>query len=411
MSYRILAKDYYVNNDTHITHQNNNDAIIGGSGSGKTRGYVLPNILNSNDESIIVTDTKFMISKKTEKILKTRGYKIYRLNFRELLDNEFGYNPLNFIRYKKRNVNGELINIYNEQDIFTLCECVIGREVFKDSAYWEESAKDYLFVLVSYVLKMCDDSEKNLNTVIKLSAKNISNDFQLRMKEYCLRYGEDNCYLKYQNLLSLTKSEKTFACVKSTLDTAVRYFSQEGVEKLFNLKQQISFTKLAKEKSVLYIEISDVDRVSDSLLNLFYTQAFQQLINFADKQENSRLPIPVRIYLDDFACNAKIPNFDKIIATVRSRELYVSIILQSISQLKALYGTVGMAETIIDNFDHIVYLGGQDEQTVNYFARRFGCNSKKIYEMPVDTAIVLAKGEKALMRNRYDTSDIERELI
>lgn len=129
---------------------------------------------------------------------------------------------------------------------------------------------------------------------------------------------------------------------------------------MFSCPQRIDFRSLGREKTAVFLTISDTDRSMDGLVNLFYTQALQTLCNSADKDyPDHRLPVPVRFILDDFATNVRIPDFDKIISVIRSREIYVSIILQSISQLSALYGS-GESTTIINNCDNCLYLGGQD---------------------------------------------------
>ena len=126
----------------------------------------------------------------------------------------------------------------------------------------------------------------------------------------------------------------------------------------------------------------------------------------ADKQPDSRLPIPVRFILDDFSTNTVIPDFDKIIAVIRSREIYVSVVIQSLSQLEGLYGHA-KSQTIINNCDHCLYLGGTDTQTAKYFAEKFNCQISTVLNLPLDTMFIFERGTEPRRVKKYELAQDE----
>lgn len=147
-------------------------------------------------------------------------------------------------------------------------------------------------------------------------------------------------------------------------------FAEAGA--IFNNPVSFDISVLGREQTVLFLNVSDTDRTFDQLVNSFYTQTLQVLCSNADANPNGALDVPVRIIMDDFAYAAKIPDFDKVISVIRSREISVSLILQSLTQLESMY-SYAEATTIINNCDHLIYLGCQDEQTAKFI----GCKAYK----------------------------------
>ena len=151
---------------------------------------------------------------------------------------------------------------------------------------------------------------------------------------------------------------------------------------------------MGKQKAVLFINVSDTDRTFDRIINAFYSQALDMLCKMADANPDSRLKVPVRIIMDDFAANTCIPHFDKTISVIRSRDISVSIILQSLTQLESMY-TYAEAATIINNCDHMLYLGGQDLRTVEYIGTRANKTPESILSMQLDKAYLFTRGQQA----------------
>ena len=158
---------------------------------------------------------------------------------------------------------------------------------------------------------------------------------------------------------------------------------------------------MGKHKTALFLTISDTDRSMDRLTNLFYTQALHELCNSADQDyKDHRLAVPVRVILDDFAANVYIPDFDKIISIIRSREVSVSIILQSLSQLESMYGGA-RAKTILNNCDHCLYLGGQDVDTAKYMSIKTNKSINSILNMQLNAAWMFERGTVPQQVEKY----------
>ena len=163
---------------------------------------------------------------------------------------------------------------------------------------------------------------------------------------------------------------------------------------LYEMDKKLDFKDLGKKKMAVFLTISDTDRSADKLVNMFYTQAFNILCESADRDyETHYLDVPVRLYLDDFATNVVIQDFDKLISVIRSREIYTSIVLQSLSQLEDLYGSA-KAATILNNCDHCLYLGGRDLSTVQYIAQMTNKSEHSVMMLPRKHYYLITTGEE-----------------
>ncbi len=397
---RILAKGCYISNNTWATGLNNNDIIIGPSGSGKTRGYVKPNILQCN-ESMIIADTKGNLIKELKKPLEKAGHRVIDMNFKNLA-HSYGYNPFDYIRYDKESGR------YNEQDILTIASAIVPKPASKNDPFWELAAKMYFTSAVAYTMECLPEDEHNLDSAITLSLQMGSGNYAKLIEELeCV--NPDSLAARTYNLFKSTcKSEKTEASILAILGEKFNGLILSELLKMYKSENRIDFSSLGREKTAVFLSISDTDRSKDRIISLFYTQALQALCNSADfDYEDCRLPVPVRFILDDFATNAYIPDFDKIISVIRSREIYVSIILQSITQLDALYGASN-AKTIINNCDNCLYLGGQDIDTANYMSFKANKSITTILNMPLDEAYLFTRGREPRIVEKYDITEHTR---
>ena len=198
-------------------------------------------------------------------------------------------------------------------------------------------------------------------------------------------------------------ADRMNASIEAFTAQALDIFTFDGTKKMCTNPDKIDIKAIGREKTVLFLNISDVDRSMDKLVNIFYAQALDMLIEEADGNEGSCLKVPVRFILDDFATNARIPDFDKIVSVIRSREIYVSIILQSISQLDSMYKD-GRSKTIINNCDTMLYLGGQDQTTISLIAVKANRTTDTIQNMALSDAYLFIRGEKPKRVERYDVS-------
>lgn len=396
---RTFAKDRAVSNNTRISGLNNNDLIIGVSGCGKTGGYVLHNILSSDDTSMVVADTKSQLSRLLTPTLKERGYKVKVVDFIDPEKSD-GYNPLSFIR---KNKNGS----YNQQDILSVATTLIPPDD-SDDPFWTNSARVVVTCAISYVLEAIDDCDKNLWSVLKV-CNSIASAVDYENKSYDILFLEkwgsahpdSYAYSKYLSFKGTLAAEKTWGCICQFVTAALAPLEIDGLKHMFTCKNAVDIGSIGEEKTVVFLNISDTDRCLDKLSNLFYTQLFQRLCFVADNNPGGRLKVPVRAFLDDFATNTRIEGFEKLISVIRSREISVSIILQSLTQLETIY-THPQAMTIVNNCDHILYMGGSDYQTAQFLANRMGRSPESVLTLPQNEVIFIERGKKGEQCKRLE---------
>ena len=407
-SKRILAQDVEVSNNTFRTRCNNNDLIIGSTGSGKTRHYVKPNILSAS-ESLVITDPKGTLHEEMGPALRDAGYDVLLLDMTDP-DHSLGYEPLGFIRYD------EETDKYDQNDIATVAETIYGPTQSRDP-YWDEAGKAMFRSCIATVMERLEKKEQNLYSVrkvfelIEVTGKGGGRSAYSNLIRNILQSDPDS-YAAAQYMLAISERvETTSNCVRMMLGNKLAFLQSKGIEGILRKEDRIDILQLGKKKTVLFVTISDMDRSQDMLANLFYTQAMQALCRYADKEcEDHCLPVPVRFILDDFATNACIPNFDSMISVIRSRGISVSIILQSLTQLDKMYGEAA-AKTILNGCDTILYLGGHDLATANYIGTQVNETNHRILTMTRDQAWLIQSGQKPKVVRRYDLTSHPRYVI
>lgn len=397
---RILAKNEFISNDTWFTGLNNNDLIIGPSGAGKTRNYVKPNIMQCN-ESMIIADTKGNLVNEAGPFLEKNGYKIIHINFKNVEESD-GYNPFDFIRYDNKKEK------YSEQDILTLANCIIPDDKRDNDPFWRSAARMYLTSMIAYVLECLPESEHSLAYVFELFKEMPTGNFKKLYKELAELNPKSFALQTYRMFSGNETAEKMHESIRGIMAESFNGLMFAGTIEMFENHNRIDFKALGKKKTAVFLTISDTDRSMDRLISVFYTQALQVLCNSADMDyKDHRLPVPVRFILDDFATNAYIVNFDKITAVIRSREIYVSIILQSITQLNDLYGKE-KAATIINNCDNCLYLGGQDIDTARFFSVKANKNINTVLNMGLNEVYLFTRGREGRKVEKYNTFEHEK---
>ena len=392
---RILADNHFISNDTWQTGLNNNDLIIGPSGAGKTRGYVIPNILQCNG-SMVVADTKGTICPEVGPILAQEGYKVMEINLADCALSPYGYNPLAYIR---RDRYGR----FSEQDILTLAACTVPVETVRDP-YWENMARIYLESAAAYALEALPEEEQDFTSVVRLSGEmGVGGKYKKLMEELAVIDPESFALSRYRMFQNVSENAgTTSSCIHSFLASKISPLAFDGAKKLFKNPNKINIKRLGREKTAVFLTISDTDSSMYRLANLFYTQALHTLCDLADKSAGHRLKVPVRFYLDDFASNVVIPDFDRIISVIRSREISVSVIIQSLSQLESLYGSP-KAMTILNNCDNMLCLGaGRDISTARYISYQVNKPVSAVLNTPLSEAWLLTRGEAAQQVRKYD---------
>lgn len=382
----ILGEGAYYSMDCHKTQLNNNVLVVGAAGSGKTRSIVSPNILQASG-SYVITDPKGLLHKKYGEYLREKGYKVRVLDFVNPGKSD-KYNPLMYLRstYDVLKLAHLFIDSSNTTGI-------VGVEPF-----WEECSEVLLSALFGYLWEHARVADCNLDGVFKLLRSCNVCEYNAEAKTTLDRIFQDvenknpkdfslNQYKKFR-----VAAGKTLCSVLVSLNSRLGRYDFEALHEMM-ASDEMSLGDIGKEKTAVFVIISDRDRSMDGLANIFYGQAMEELCRVADEEyEDGCLPIPVRFILDDFATNCKITDFPRMISSIRSRGISTMLMLQAESQLEHCYGRDG--HTIIANCDSYVYLGGNDIETANAIARRCDVPIGNVLYMPVGTNIIFRRGQK-----------------
>lgn len=378
---RLLAPGIAVSNDTRETGLNNNDLIVGSSGSGKSGGYVFQALFNPTG-SYIVSDTKGRLYNLFSAHLEKLGYIVKLIDFVNP-DNSQPFNPLSGIIK-----DGQI----REKEIKKIATSLVPNIDDKDP-YWQEAARRYIAMLISYVIETLPEEEHTISSVVRLHQC-----FEKQGEELFLAVGIKNpeslAYRKYLEFAALKNSERTYACVVDVASQGLEPFEYKEYANIFSNPDSIDIACCGKKKTVILVNSSDNDSSFHILSNLFFKQALQQLIEVADSNPNGRLSVPVSLIMDDFAAGPRIDDFENIVSVIRSRDISVSIILQSLSQLYDRYGYY-KAHTIINNCDHILFLSGHDKDTVEFMSEHINMPPNKVISKPRSKAILITDGKCA----------------
>ena len=350
--------------------RNKNVLVIGGSGSGKTRFFVKPNLMQMHS-SYCVTDPKGTIILECGKMLEDNGYEIKILNtinFKKSMK----YNPFAYIR--------------SEKDILKLVQTIIantkgeGEKAGED--FWVKAEKLYYTALIGYIFYEAPREEKNFATLLDMiDASEVREDDETYMNPIdrlfeALEKKEPTHFAVKQYKKYKLAAGKT---AKSILISCGARLAPFDIQELRDLMQEdeLELDTLGDRKTALFVIISDTDDTFNFVVSIMYSQLFNLLCDKADDVYGGRLPIHVRCLLDEFANIGLIPKFEKLIATIRSREISASIILQAQSQLKAIYKD--NADTIVGNCDSTLFLGGKEKTTLKELSETLGKETIDLY--------------------------------
>lgn len=350
--------------------RNKNVLVIGGSGSGKTRFYVKPNLMQMHS-SYCVTDPKGTIVLECGKMLEDNGYEIKILNtinFKKSMK----YNPFAYLR--------------SEKDILKLVQTIIantkgeGEKAGED--FWVKAEKLYYTALIGYIFYEAPREEKNFATLLDMiDASEVREDDETYMNPIdrlfeALEKKEPTHFAVKQYKKYKLAAGKT---AKSILISCGARLAPFDIRELRDLMQEdeLELDTLGDRKTALFVIISDTDDTFNFVVSIMYSQLFNLLCDKADDVYGGRLPVHVRCLLDEFANIGLIPKFEKLIATIRSREISASIILQAQSQLKAIYKD--NADTIVGNCDSTLFLGGKEKTTLKELSETLGKETIDLY--------------------------------
>ena len=350
--------------------RNKNVLVIGGSGSGKTRFFVKPNLMQMHS-SYCVTDPKGTIVLECGKMLEDNGYEIKILNtinFKKSMK----YNPFAYIR--------------SEKDILKLVQTIIantkgeGEKAGED--FWVKAEKLYYTALIGYIFYEAPKEEKNFATLLDMiDASEVREDDETYMNPIdrlfeALEKKEPTHFAVKQYKKYKLAAGKTAKSILISCGARLAPFDIQELRELMK-EDELELDTLGDRKTALFVIISDTDDTFNFVVSIMYSQLFNLLCDKADDVYGGRLPVHVRCLLDEFANIGLIPKFEKLIATIRSREISASIILQAQSQLKAIYKD--NADTIVGNCDSTLFLGGKEKTTLKELSETLGKETIDLY--------------------------------
>lgn len=360
---KILTRNVYLGLDARKHKRNLNTLVCGGSGAGKTRFYCKPNIMQCNT-SFVVLDPKGEIIRDTGNLLESEGYKIKVLDLINM-EKSHCYNPFVYLK-----------NDNDVQKIVTnLFKSTTPKESSSNDPFWDAAASMLLLALIFYLKYEAPAEEQNFSMVLELlragDVKEDDDDYLSPLDilfERLEAKNPEHIALKYYRDYH-SGSAKTLKSIQITLASRLEKFNLESLASMTNC-DELELSKIGEEKTALFAIIPDNDTSFNFLVSILYTQLFQQLFYIADHKYNGSLPIPVHFLMDEFA-NVSLPDdFDKILSVMRSRGVSVSIILQNLAQLKALFEK--QWESIVGNCDEFLYLGGNEQSTHKYVSELLG---------------------------------------
>ena len=360
---KILTQKTKIGLDGRKHRRNLNVLVCGGSGAGKTRFYAKPNIMQANT-SFVILDPKGENVRDTGNLLKAKGYDIKVLDLINM-DKSYSYNPF--------------VYLHSDNDIQKLVTNIFKNTTPKGSQsqdpFWDQAAMMLLLALVFYLHYEAPPEEQNFPMVMEMirsgEVKEDDDGFMSPLDRLFSRLAErspDHIALKYyRNYRS--GSGKTLKSIQITLAARLEKFN---LDSLANLTQsdEMELDRLGEKKTAIYAVIPDNDSSYNFIVGMLYTQLFQQLYYSADVKHGGRLPVHVHCVMDEFANVALPDEFDKLLSTMRSREISVSIIIQNLAQLKKLFEKEW--ESIVGNCDEFLYLGGNEQSTHEYVSKLLG---------------------------------------
>ena len=384
---------------------NNNVMVIAGTGGGKTKSVVEANLLHAQHQSMVVLLTKRRLLDQYRVHLKKRGYRIKILNLVNPDESAQGFDPM--------------LHIKDDSDLAllgkSLMECT-GDTSEKDR-YWQNSAASlfcaiaklaihkygkaarmkHVLYLLRYIDVNCSEYyDEDEDCMVQVSDCCPKEDFEA-LREKDPKMYSDWCQYK-------ENAPNAAASIRGVLLTAINTMMTDGICNLMAKEQQLDFRSLVERKTVLFIVTSPVNPALHPFANLVFGSLFKELFEYAEELPGGRLPIPLTAICDDFATGGQIPNFQHHISIFREKGIAVMMLVQSLSQLAAMYGSYG-AVTIRDNTDNIVYLGGNDLDTADQIARRINKPVDEVLALPIGQEYLFRRGQKPIQMQRYQIYD------
>ena len=359
----LLTQNFRISLDTHKHRRCLNILVVGGSGAGKSRGFALPNIMQCCC-SMVITDPKAELLRKTGGLLEKKGYEVRVFDLINP-DTSFCYNPFEYV--------------HDDKDVLRLISNLIQNTTPKGSQssdpFWEKSETALLQALMLYLLHEAPPEEQNFAMIMEMlgsaQVKEEDEDYESPLDILFDRLemrDPDSIAVKQYHIYKQAAG-KTAKSILISVGVRLAAFNLPQIAKLTNT-DELDLSSMGEKKVALFCCIPDADTSLNYLVGMIYSQLFQMLYYMADRVHGGALPVPVNCIMDEFP-NVSLPNeFEKILATCRSRSIYCSIIIQNMSQLKALFKDSW--ESLVGNCDEFLYLGGNEKETHKYVSELLG---------------------------------------
>lgn len=359
----LLTQNFRISLDTHKHRRCLNILVVGGSGAGKSRGFALPNIMQCCC-SMVITDPKAELLRKTGGLLEKKGYEVRVFDLINP-DTSFCYNPFEYV--------------HDDKDVLRLISNLIQNTTPKGSQssdpFWEKSETALIQALMLYLLHEAPPEEQNFAMIMEMlgsaQVKEEDEDYESPLDILFDRLemrDPDSIAVKQYHIYKQAAG-KTAKSILISVGVRLAAFNLPQIAKLTNT-DELDLSSMGERKVALFCCIPDADTSLNYLVGMIYSQLFQTLYYMADRVHGGALPVPVNCIMDEFP-NVSLPNeFEKILATCRSRSIYCSIIIQNMSQLKALFKDSW--ESLVGNCDEFLYLGGNEKETHKYVSELLG---------------------------------------
>ena len=421
----ILSQKMRLGLNAKKHRRNLNVLVIGGSGAGKTRFYAKPNIMQCNS-SFVIADPKGEMLRSLAPLLMEQGYdvKVFDLINPE---NSDGYNPFNYVHKDE-----EVIKL-----ITNLIQNTTPKNASQNDPFWEKSEIALDSALMLYLLHEAPPEEQNFemlmymieNSAIESEDEENYTPSPVDKLFYVLEEKDPNHIALKQYRIFKQAAGKTAKSILISAAVRLAAFNLPEIAKMTSY-DNLDLGKLGEQKKAIFCVIPDNDSSFNYLVGMLYTQAFQELYYNADREHGGELPIPVHFVMDEFA-NVALPNeFERLLATMRSRRISVSIIIQNMAQLKALFKDSW--ESLVGNCDTLLYLGGNEQSTHEYISKMLGKETidtrtrgitkgshgssntnfqnagrelltlDEVRLLDNSKALIFLRGEKAIMDNKFD---------
>ena len=360
---KLLSQNVRIGLNGKIHRRNLNTIVIGGSGAGKTRFYCKPNIMQCNT-SFVVLDPKGEILRSEGYMLEKEGYVIKVIDLIDM-SKSHGYNPFHYIQ--------------SDKDILKLITNLIRNTTPKGSQsmdpFWEKSETALLEALMLYLYHYAPEDEQNFTMVMEMltyaEVKEDDEEYESPLDElfhHLERSDSDSLALKQYQIYKQAAG-KTAKSILISVGVRLAAFNLDSMASLTRF-DELELDKIGERKTALFAVIPDNDSTFNFLVGMLYTQLFQMLYYQADYVYGGELPVPVHFLMDEFANVALPDEFDKLLSTMRSRQIFVSIILQNLAQIKTLFKDSW--ESIVGNCDELYYLGGNEQSTHKFISEYLG---------------------------------------